>query len=122
MRLLRERARSFRHAFRGLGLLLRQPNAVIHLLAAFATIGLAAFLRVRGGDWIALIFAITLVLAAEAINTALERVVDLASPEWSALARDAKDLAAACVLVCAIGAVCIGLIVFWPYLVASAAG
>lgn len=122
MRLLGERAGSFRHAFRGLGVLLRQPNAVIHLIAAVATLALAAYLRVRAGDWIVLIFAITLVLAAEAINTALERVVDLASPDWNALARDAKDLAAACVLICAIGAACVGLMVFWPYLFAAVPG
>ena len=97
-------------------MLVRQPNAVIHLCAAVLVIGLAAWCRVTAGDWIALILAIALVLAAEAMNTAVERVVDLASPEWSALARDAKDLAAAAVLISAIGAAGVGAVVFWPYL------
>lgn len=112
---LRARIASFRFAGRGLAVLVRQPNAIIHLCAAAIVIGLAAAYRVTPGDWIALILAMTLVLAAEAMNTALERVVDLASPEWSALARDAKDLAAASVLICAIGAACTGAVVFWPY-------
>lgn len=114
------RAASFRHAFRGVGVLLRQPNARIHLCAMIATIALAAFLQVTAWDWVALILAITIVLAAEAMNTALEHVVDLASPEWSALARDAKDVAAASVLICAIGAVAVGVLVFWPYVFGAA--
>jgi diacylglycerol kinase (ATP) len=77
-------------------------------------LGLA--LQVSAADWGLLILAITAVLAAEAINTALERVVDLVSPQWNSLARDAKDLAAACVLITAIGAAAVGLVVFLPYL------
>jgi len=41
--------------------------------------------------------------------------VDLASPEWHSLARDAKDVAAAAVLVCSVGAAVVGVLVFWPY-------
>ena len=62
------------------------------------------------------LLAIALVMGAEALNTALEYVVDLASPEWHALARDAKDVAAAAVLVCSTGAAVVGLVVFVPYL------
>lgn len=119
---LRARAASFRHAARGLSVLARQPNAVIHLCIAALVIGLAVYLAVGAIDWIILSFAITLVLAAEAMNTALERLVDLASPEWNALARDAKDLAAASVLICAIGAACAGVLVFWPYVFGTGAG
>jgi diacylglycerol kinase (ATP) len=43
-------------------------------------------------------------------------VVDLASPEWHALARDAKDVAAAAVLIASLGALAVGLLVFWPRL------
>ncbi len=122
MRLLRQRAASFRHAGRGVAVLFRQPNAVIHLCAAAAVIVLAAWLRVAARDWVALILAMAMVLTAEALNTALERVVDIASPDWSALARDAKDLAAAAVLIAAVGAACVGVLVFWPYLLGPAAG
>lgn len=57
-----------------------------------------------------------LVLAAEAINSAVERIVDIVSPQWHPLARDAKDLAASGVLIAAIGAATVGIIVFLPYL------
>lgn len=55
-------------------------------------------------------------LGAEALNTAIELVVDMVQPEWHALARDAKDVAAAGVLVCTLGAVVVGLWVFAPRL------
>jgi diacylglycerol kinase len=55
-------------------------------------------------------------MAAEALNTALELVVDGISPDWHALARDAKDTAAAAVLVCSVGAAVVGLLVFGPKL------
>ena len=119
---LRARATSFAHAARGVLVLIRQPNAQIHLALAAGVVMLGFALRVTRGDWIALILSIAIVLAAEALNTALEKVVDLASPEWSALARDAKDVAAAGVLICAIGAACVGVAVFWPHLFGAAAG
>lgn len=111
------RLASFLHAARGLAVLLRQPNARFHLAAAAGVVVLAAYLQVSPGEWLALILAIALVLAAEALNTAIEHVVDIASPEWSPLARDAKDVAAAGVLICALGAVAVGLIVFVPHLI-----
>lgn len=116
MRAVRQRLASFRHAGRGIWLLLAQPNARIHLAAAVFVVALGWVLRISGGDWALLVLAITAVLAAEAINTAVERAVDLASPQWSSLARDAKDLAAACVLITAIGAAVVGVLVFLPYL------
>ena len=77
---------------------------------------LGAWLGVSPLEWAALLLAIALVLGAEAMNTALEYVVDLAQPEWHPLARDAKDVAAAAVLVCSLGAAMVGLVVFVPYL------
>lgn len=112
---LRNRALSFRHAGRGVAVLARQPNAIIHLCAAVAVVAVAAWLRVSARDWIVLTLCIALVLVTEALNTALERVVDLASPDWHPLARDAKDVAAGAVLIAALGAGVAGLIVFWPY-------
>lgn len=113
---LHPRLASFGHAFRGLGVLLRQANARIHLAVAAGVVALAAWLGVGARDWIALVGAIVLVLAAEALNTALEHAVDIASPAWRPLARDAKDVAAAAVLICALGAAVVGALVFWPYL------
>lgn len=118
MRGLMARLRSFVHAVRGMRLLFDQPNARLHLIAAILVVALGIALRITAGDWAALALSIALVLALEAVNTAIERVVDLASPHWHALARDAKDLAAGAVLIAAAGAVAVGIAVFAPYVLA----
>lgn len=109
------RLASFGHALRGLRVFVSQPNARIHCGAALVVVALGWWLQVTAMEWVALVLAIALVMGAEALNTALEYVVDLASPEWHTLARDAKDVAAAAVLVCSIGAAVVGVLVFWPY-------
>jgi diacylglycerol kinase len=63
-----------------------------------------------------LIVAIALVFCAEALNSALERVVDLLEPKRHPLARDAKDLAAAGVLMASLSALIVGVILFGPRL------
>jgi len=109
---------SFRNALSGLGQLLRsQPNARIHLVITLAVIGVSSWLRLSTGDWALLALAAALVWTAELINSALEAVVDLATKEWQPLARDAKDLSAAAVLVAAVGAAVVGLLVLGPPLV-----
>ena len=110
------RLASFGYALRGLRVFVSQPNARIHCVAAAAVVALAWWLGVSHMEWMALVLAIVLVMGAEALNTALEYVVDLASPEWHPLARDAKDVAAAAVLLCSVGAAVVGLLVFVPYL------
>ena len=110
------RLASFGHALRGLRVWVSQPNARIHCAAAAVVIALGLWLEVSRLEWVALVLAIALVMGAEALNTALEYVVDLASPEWQPLARDAKDVAAAAVLLCSLGAAVVGLLVFVPYL------
>lgn len=108
------RLASFGHALRGLAVFARQPNARIHLVAAALVTGLGLALRVTAAEWCALALAMALVLSAEALNTAIELVVDMVQPEWHALARDAKDVAAAGVLLCSLGAVAVGVWVFAP--------
>jgi hypothetical protein len=66
--------------------------------------------------WLALALTITLVLAAEGVNTAVEAVVDLVTPGFHPLAKIAKDVAAGTVLLTAIGAVVVGVIIFLPRL------
>jgi diacylglycerol kinase len=109
---------SFRNALAGLSELLRsQRNARIHLAITLAVIGVAAWLRLPARDWALLAVAAALVWTSELINTALEAIVDLASPGWLPLARSAKDLSAAAVLVAAVGAAVVGLLVLGPPLV-----
>jgi diacylglycerol kinase (ATP) len=96
--------------------LISQPNARIHFVVAVLVIALGWALRISSPEWLAVILAIVLVISAEAINTAIELMVDLVSPQWQPLARDIKDVAAAAVLISSIGAAVIGWLVFVPYL------
>jgi diacylglycerol kinase (ATP) len=113
---LRERAFSFRHAWRGIGLIISsQHNAWIHLLATPLVI-VAGFLTVLSWlEWCALVPAIGIVWVAEALNTALEFLADEVSPEKRDLIGKAKDVAAGGVLLAAITAAIIGLIIFVPH-------
>jgi diacylglycerol kinase (ATP) len=108
---------SFRYAFEGLWYLLRtQRNAQIHCLVGACVVALAAALRVERWEWIALLLTITLVLAAEGANTAVEAAVDLVTTTRHPLAKVAKDVAAGTVLLCAIASVIIGCVIFLPHL------
>lgn len=109
------RGRSFVHAYHGLGYVLRtQPNTWIHAFFTVAVILVAAWLRLPARDWAVLVVTIGLVWTAEFVNTALEAVVDLASPQLHPLAKAGKDAAAAAVLVAAFASVVIGLLVLGP--------
>ena len=116
MRWLDKRIRAFGHAGRGIGVLLSTLHGSIHAVAAVVAILMGLWLRIATMDWALLVICIALVLAAEAINTAVERLVDIVSPQWHPLARDAKDLAAGGVLIAAIGASVVSVIIFLPYL------
>ena len=68
-------------------------------------------------EWCAIVLALSLVWAAEGLNTALERLTDLVSPGFHPLAGKAKDLAAGAVLLASVGGFLTGLIVFLSHLV-----
>lgn len=106
--------RSFPFALEGLRAALKEQNLKFHcmstvivVIAGFAT-GLTAV------EWSIIILTIAAVIGAELFNTAIERVVDLASPEIHPLAKQAKDVAAGAVLVFALASVIIGLLIFLP--------
>jgi diacylglycerol kinase len=106
---------AFGYAFAGLRAAWRdEPNLRIHLLlAALALIG-AWLLRLPVLGWALVIFAIVLVVSAELFNASVEAVVDLVSAEQHPLAKRAKDISAAAVLVAAGGALAIGIfLVLW---------
>lgn len=110
------RAKSANHAFRGIGIMIRsQHNAWVHIAIAILVIVLGFFFSITFAEWMMLIFAITIVIAAEAFNTALEIDIDLTSPTPHPFARDTKDVAAGAVLISVLGAVIIGLSIFVPY-------
>jgi len=95
-----------------------QANAKIHAVATVVVVGAGFFFALRPVEWALAALAIALVWAAEAVNTAIEAVVDLASPERHPLAGRAKDAAAGAVLVAAGGAALIGVLGFGPKIVA----
>jgi diacylglycerol kinase len=114
---LRRTLRSFGFAGAGLVYLLKtQPNFRVHLLAAFLVVATAVGVGVTLVELAVLALAIGLVMVSEALNTALEAVVDLASPETHPLARVAKDCAAAGVLIAAVTAAVAGALILVPRL------
>jgi diacylglycerol kinase len=117
------RLSSFRHAFAGWWFALRtQRNAWIHALASVVTLTLASWLVRDLVHWVLLIQSIAAVWIAEFFNTAMEAVVDLASPEYHPLAQTGKDVAAAAVLVAAAAAAMVGLLILGPPLWGKLAG
>jgi diacylglycerol kinase (ATP) len=111
------RLASFRYAFAGWWFVLRtQHNAWIHAAASVAILAVALWLGLGRIEWAILIFTIALVWVAEFFNTAVEAFVDLLSPDIHPLAKAAKDIAAAAVLIAALAAVVVGLLVMGPQL------
>jgi diacylglycerol kinase len=112
---LYSRIRSFGYAFEGWWFVLRtQHNAWIHALVTMAVVVVGLWLRIPWRDWPILILAFMAVWMAEFMNTAIEAVVDMHTPDHHPLAKVAKDVDAAAVLVGACGAVLIGLLILGP--------
>ncbi|MEK6257296.1 MAG: diacylglycerol kinase family protein [Planctomycetota bacterium] len=107
--------RSVAHAWSGLVyMFLTQRNARLHFIGALAAIALATWLRVDSARWAILLLTIGAVCAGETINTTVEALVDLLSPEWHERAKVAKDVSAGAVLLLAVTAIAVGLIVLGP--------
>jgi diacylglycerol kinase (ATP) len=111
------RLQSFAYALQGLAQLLRtQPNARVHLLATLLVCGAGVYFGLSRAEWLWITVAITLVWISEAFNTALEQLADVLHPEQHPGIGRAKDVAAAAVLIAAMGAAVIGMLVFVPHL------
>ena len=112
------RARSFKHAFRGIGIMLRtQHNAWVHMVAAIVAIVLGFKFDISHAEWSVLVLAMGFVLASETFNTAMEIDIDLTSPEYHPYAKATKDVAAGAVLISVVVASVIGLIIFLPKII-----
>ncbi|HEX8993692.1 MAG TPA: diacylglycerol kinase family protein [Candidatus Paceibacterota bacterium] len=110
------RAKSFIHAGRGIWLVMKTThNAWIEVAVLLVAVVAGLYFRITQTDWMFIVFAAGLVLAAEAFNTAIEIDMDLTSPEYHPFARDTKDVAAGAVLIAALAAAIIGVIIFGPY-------
>jgi diacylglycerol kinase len=109
--------RSFRFAGTGIYSLFRhENNARIHLIVAILVIIGGIIARLSGLEWCVIVIQIALVWAAEAINTAIEKLADVVSPQYHPTIKIVKDLAAAAVLFLSISAVIVGSIILLPKL------
>jgi diacylglycerol kinase (ATP) len=109
------RISAFGHAFRGWWYVLRtQHNAWIHLIFASVVVLVGLWLGLEPLDWAVIVLTIAIVFTAEFINTAIEAVVDLASPVHHPLAKVGKDVGAGAVLVAALAGIVIGLLIIGP--------
>lgn len=112
------RIKSFKHAFAGWWFVIStQKNTWIHVAATLMVIILSIWLKLNTWEWALLFVVIGMVWIAEFLNTALEAVVDLASPEKHPLAKVGKDVGAAAVLLSAIVAILVGILVLGPHLI-----
>lgn len=109
--------RTFGYAFAGIGkVFLSEKNFRFHTLASLLVVCLGFIANVTLTEWLFLIIAIGMVLVAEAFNSAIEKLVDMVSPEKNPKAGWVKDVAAGATLIASFIAAIIGLIVFIPYL------
>lgn len=109
------RIHSFRYAFAGWWYVIRtQRNAWLHTLATSLVTIIAFWLGLSLQEWAILILTIAMVWTAEFINTALEAIVDLASPQHHPLAKVGKDVGAAAVLIAALASLLVGLLILGP--------
>lgn len=111
----RKRARSFKFAFNGIKLLItKEHNAWIHCFAAVCVLIAGMVFGLSRMEWIAVTIVIGAVLAAEAVNSSIEALADLVSPEYNEAIKRTKDLAAGAVLLMAIAAAIVGFVIFIP--------
>jgi diacylglycerol kinase len=109
------RAKSFTHAFRGIGILIKSThNFWVQIFFAIIAFAFGFLFKISNIEWLILILAIGIVFITETINTAIEIDIDLTSPDYHPYARDTKDVAAGAVLISAMIALVIGLIIFLP--------
>ena len=117
---MNKRIKSFGYAWKGIkSFINREPNAWIHC-TAIVLVTIAGFgFGITRTEWLIVILCFGIVLAAEGFNTAIERLVNLVSPEHNPIAGDVKDIAAGAVLICAVAAAITGVIIFTPYILSA---
>ena len=114
---------SFAHAGRGFADAVRaERNLRVHVVAMIAIISLAAWLGLPAREWVPLVLCFGLVISLELVNTAIERLADRVCAEHDELIRQAKDVAAAAVLVAALMSVAVGVLVLGHPLAERLAG
>jgi Diacylglycerol kinase len=111
----RKRVAGFKYAFNGIRLLLcNEPNALLQCIIGIVVIIAGFVLKISSMEWVAVVIVCGCVLAAEALNTAIEKLADVVSPDYNEAIKNVKDLSAGGVLFAAIAAAIIGIIIFLP--------
>jgi len=106
---------AFHNAYQGFRYVLTtQRNAKIHTVITVIVVVLGFFFHISSVEWTVILLAIGLVWTSECLNTGLEKITDLVSPEYNGLAKVTKDTAAAGVLLASLTAAIIGVIIFLP--------
>ena len=107
-----------KYAFNGIKVLLcEESNALIHCIICVLVISAGFILNISSIEWVAVVIVCGCVFAAEALNTAIERLSDVVSPEYNEAIKKVKDLSAGAVLFMAITAAITGIIIFSPKLI-----
>ena len=113
----KKQLRSFGYAWKGIRCCVgKEQNLSFHLIATVITVIAGFTFGISRTEWMIVLLCIGAVIAAELFNTAIEKLVDLVSPERHPIAGQVKDIAAGAVLVCAVAAAMVGLLIFTPYL------
>ncbi|WP_044170838.1 diacylglycerol kinase family protein [Flectobacillus major] len=109
--------KSLGYAFQGIGMLLKENNFRIHLLIFGFGILFGCFFEIDTTEWLFVILGNGLAIASEGFNSAIEAIVDLASPEFHPLAKKAKDIAAGSVWITAMASMICHIIIFLPKII-----
>ena len=115
----KKQLKSFTFAWKGiLTCAGHEQNITFHLIAAIIVLAAGFCFGISRTEWMVVMLCNGTVIAAELFNSAIERLVDMVSPEWEKIAGEVKDIAAGAVLITAIAAAIVGMIVFLPYVIA----
>lgn len=113
----RKFTKSFTHAFRGFKYIFKEQNFKVQVGFAVLVIFFIFFFKLKIWETVALVMMIVLVLVLEIVNSIFERIVDILEPRVHPYAKVIKDMMAAAVLIASLGAVFVGVVIFWPYLI-----
>lgn len=109
--------KSVKFTLQGLAWILRnERNFQIQIFGLIINLFLIVFLDLTNLDTALILLCCFSVLATEILNTCIEKICDYIQPEWDSEIGIIKDLAGGAVLLAAISAICVGFLVYWPYL------
>jgi diacylglycerol kinase len=110
--------KSFQYALQGLLTAIRsEVNLRFHIVAAVLVCAAGIWLQLQRNEWIAVVFAITLVIVLELFNTAIEQLCNAVTTEHNLFIKKAKDISAAAVLMASAGSAIVGCIIFLPKII-----